>query len=301
MEVIDARSLSSIFLSQIRASRQVLVTASKTDSSACLLVEPIDARPIHANGACPKFCSPSPPPPPYSPLNFLGNNPHRYIAMLVFAIMSGDILKFFFHHSHFVIKVTPEASNCYVKVLYEMSSLLLLISYLSIKYFPLLACLGVVIPVLDPAIGLLYSITLYVNALPGRTVLHVHARFLHTSCTILTCTKFGHFLAQTSCIYLARFYMCKIHLARCARSLQDSCKKVAKFRARLSSLALQDSCTNVQESCIARFVHERARVLHCKIRARTCKNLACTCKTVLPGPILDCFFLNVLTTLSLIS
>ena len=213
---------------------------------------------------------PPPPLPPYSPLNFLGNNPHRYIAMLVFAIMSGDILKFFFHHSHFVIKVTPEASNCYVKVLYEMSSLLLLISYLSIKYFPLLACLGVVIPVLGPAIGLLYSITLYVNALPGRTVLHVHTRFLHTSCTILTCTKLATFL-QTSCTYLARFYVqevCKI--------LQYSCKKVAKFRARLSSLALQDSCMNVQESCM--YVQDGS--------------------TWDIGPILDCFFLNVLSLIS---
>lgn len=77
--------------------------------------------------------------------------------MLVFATMSGDILKFFFNHEDFV--VFPGVSSCYVQsFLRIVVSPLLLISYISIKFFPLLACVGVSLPLLGPALGTLYSI-----------------------------------------------------------------------------------------------------------------------------------------------
>ena len=97
--------------------------------------------------------------PVHRPVNLLASSPHRYITMLVFAIMSGDILKFFFDHDNFVI--FPDVDCCYAQAFFKaVVSPLLLISYLSIKFFPLLACLGVVIPVLGPALGFLYSILL---------------------------------------------------------------------------------------------------------------------------------------------
>lgn len=78
--------------------------------------------------------------------------------MLVFAMMSGDILKFFFDHEDFVIF---NVSNCYGQIFFQaVVSPLLLISYISIRFFPLLACVGVVIPILGPALGLVYAIML---------------------------------------------------------------------------------------------------------------------------------------------
>lgn len=77
--------------------------------------------------------------------------------MLVFAIMSGDILKFFFDHEGFV--TFSGVSSCYGQsFLRTIVSPVLLIAYISVKFFPLLACVGVVIPMLGPGLGLLYSI-----------------------------------------------------------------------------------------------------------------------------------------------
>lgn len=81
--------------------------------------------------------------------------------MVIFGIMSGDILKFFFRYEDFVI--FPYVSNCYAQIFVRtIISPLLLIAYISVKYFPLLACVGVIIPVLGPALGLVYSLLLYV-------------------------------------------------------------------------------------------------------------------------------------------
>jgi hypothetical protein len=97
----------------------------------------------------------------YRPINLLANGPRRYVTMLIFVIMSGDILQFFFNPEKFV--AFPDISSFYVQVLLKaVLSPLILISYLSIKFFPLFACLGVTIPILGSIIGFLYSILLYV-------------------------------------------------------------------------------------------------------------------------------------------
>ena len=76
--------------------------------------------------------------------------------MLVFAIMSGDILKFFFNHEGLVS--FSGVSNCYGQSFLRAAvSPVILIAYISVKFLPLLACVGVVIPLLGPGLGLLYS------------------------------------------------------------------------------------------------------------------------------------------------
>lgn len=69
-------------------------------------------------------------------------------------------MKFFFNHEGFV--TFSDVSSCYARAFFKtVLSPLLLVTYLSIKFFPLLACLGVVTPILGPALGLLYAILLY--------------------------------------------------------------------------------------------------------------------------------------------
>ena len=95
-----------------------------------------------------------------SPVNLLANAPRRYLSVLIFSLMSGDILRFFFS-PHDFLDYSGLTSSCYaLAFLQAVVSPLLLISYVSIKFFPPLACLGVATPVRGACLGLLYSVLL---------------------------------------------------------------------------------------------------------------------------------------------
>lgn len=95
----------------------------------------------------------------HRPVNLLSYSPARLVSILIFILMSADFLSSFLD----TVKLAPfsSVSNYYLKSFLRIFlSPSLLVAEICLKFFPLFAAVGVVVPVLGPACGLLYAIFL---------------------------------------------------------------------------------------------------------------------------------------------